>query len=139
MVFYKPIKVIIDAPILAEMIINVVVWHHGLFNSMITNQGLVITSKFWSSPWYFFEIKWRLLTTLHLWADSQTKWQNSIKKAYLWAYINFEEDVWVRLLLMAKFVNNNVKNIRTGHTSFKPNYYGYHLLASYEENVNPCF
>ena len=37
MVHYKPVKVTIDAPGLAEVIINIVVRHHGLLDSIITN------------------------------------------------------------------------------------------------------
>ena len=35
MVYYKPVKVTIDAPSLAEVIIDVMVWHYGLPNSII--------------------------------------------------------------------------------------------------------
>ena len=37
MVYYKPVKIMIDIPSLAEVIINVVIQHHGLSNSIITN------------------------------------------------------------------------------------------------------
>ena len=37
MVYYKPVKVTIDAFGLAEIIINVVVRPYGLFNSILTN------------------------------------------------------------------------------------------------------
>ena len=37
MVHYKPVKVSINAPGLAEVIINVVIRYHGLSNSIITN------------------------------------------------------------------------------------------------------
>ena len=46
-VHYKPVKVTIDAPKLVEMIIDVVVYYHGLPNSIISNWGSVFTSKFW--------------------------------------------------------------------------------------------
>ena len=37
MVYYKPVKIIFDAPGLAKVIIDVVVRHHGLSNSIVTN------------------------------------------------------------------------------------------------------
>ena len=37
MVYYEPVKITIDAPGLAEVIINVVIQHHGLPNSIITD------------------------------------------------------------------------------------------------------
>ena len=65
MVHYEPVKVTIDAPGLAEVIIDVVVWHHGLPNLIVTNKGSLFTSKFWSSLCYFLGIKRRLSTAFH--------------------------------------------------------------------------
>ena len=45
-VHYKPVKVIIDAPGLAEVIINVIMRHYNLLNSIITNQRSLFTLKF---------------------------------------------------------------------------------------------
>ena len=92
MVYYKSIKVTIDTLGLAEVIINVVVRHHGFPDSIITNRGLLFTSKFWSSLCYFFGIKQRLFTAFHLQTYGQTKKQNGTKKAYLRAFINFKQN-----------------------------------------------
>ena len=83
MVHYEPVKVTIDAPGLAEVILNVVVWHHGLPDSIVTNRGSLFTSKFWSSLCYFFGIKRKLSTAFHPQTDGQTKRQNSTIEAYL--------------------------------------------------------
>ena len=53
MVYYKPVKVTINAPGLAEVILDVVVWHHGLPDSIVSDRGSLFTSKFWSSLCYF--------------------------------------------------------------------------------------
>ena len=45
-VHYKPVKITIDAPGQAEVIINVVVRHHGLLDSIVTNRGSLFISKF---------------------------------------------------------------------------------------------
>ena len=37
MVYFEPIKIIINALYLAKVIIDVVVWHYGLLNSIITD------------------------------------------------------------------------------------------------------
>ena len=58
-------------------------------------------------------------------------------QAYLQAFVNFKQNNWARLLLMAKFAYNNTKNASSGHMFFKLNY-GYHLQISYKNNVNPC-
>ena len=46
MVYYEPIKVTIDALDLAEVIINVVVHPYKVLESIVTDQGLLFTSKF---------------------------------------------------------------------------------------------
>ena len=53
MVHYDPVKVIIDAPGLVKVIFNVAVWHYDLPNSIVSDRGLLFTSKFWSSLCYF--------------------------------------------------------------------------------------
>ena len=136
MLHYKPVKVIIDAPGLAEVIIDVVVRHHGLPDSIVTDRGLLFTSKFWSSLCYFLGVKRRLSTAFHPQTDGQTKRQNSTMEAYLRAFVNFEQNDWARLLPMAEFAYNNAKNASTGHTPFELNC-GFHPRMSYEEDVDP--
>ena len=83
MVYYEPVKVTIDALGLVEVIIDVVVRHHGLPDSIISDQGAIFTSKFWSSLCYFLGVKRRLLTAFHPQTDGQTERQNSTMEAYL--------------------------------------------------------
>ena len=45
-VHYKPVKVTINAPELAKVIIDVVIQYHGLPDSIISNQGAIFMSKF---------------------------------------------------------------------------------------------
>lgn len=59
---YKPVKIIIDAPSLSEVIIDVLVRHHGLPNSIVSDYGSDIISQFLVLFCYFFGIK-RLLST----------------------------------------------------------------------------
>ena len=135
MVNYKPVKVIIDALGLAAVIIDVVVRHHGLPDSIVTNQGLLFTSKFWSSLCYFLSIKRRLSTAFHSQTNNQIERQNSTMEAYLWAFVNFEQNNWARLQPMAEFAYNNAKNASTGFTPFELNC-GYHPRVFYEENLD---
>ncbi len=136
MVYYEPVKVTIDAPDLAEVILNVVVQHHALPNSIVSDQSSVFTSKFWLLLCYFLGIKRRLSTAFHSQTDGQTERQNSTMEAYLRAFVNFEQNDWAKLLPMAEFVYNNAKNASTGHTPFELNC-GYHPQVSYEKDVDP--
>ena len=73
MVHYKPIKVTINAPGLAEVIINIVVRHHGLADSIVIDRGLLFTSKFWSLLCYFLGIKQKFSTAFHPQTNGQTE------------------------------------------------------------------
>ena len=136
MVHYKAVKVTIDALELVEVIIDMVVWHHGLPDSIVTNRRSLFISKFWLSLCYFLGVKWKLSTAFHLQTNGQTKRQNSTMEAYLQAFVNFEQNDWARLLPMAEFAYNNAKNASTGHTPFELNC-SFHPRMSYKEDVDP--
>ncbi len=89
MVHYELVKVTIDAPGLAEVIIDVVVQHYGLPDSIVSDRGSVFTSKFWSSLCFFLGIKRRLSTAFYPQTDGQTERQNSTMEAYLQAFVNY--------------------------------------------------
>ena len=135
MVYYKPVKITINTPGPAKIIIDVVVCHHGFPDSIITDRGSLFTSKFWSSLCFFLCIKHRLSTAFHPQTDGQTKRQNSTMEAYLRAFVNFKQNDWARLLPMAKFAYNNATNASTGYTPFKLNC-GYLPCVSFEEDTN---
>ena len=137
MIHYKPVKVTINAPGLAEVIINMVVRHHSLPDSIVTDRGSLFNSKFWLSLCYFFGIKRILSIAFDPQTDGQTKRQNSIMEAYLRAFANFEQNDWARLLPMTEFAYNNAKNVITGHTPFELNC-GYHPRVFYKEDLDSC-
>ncbi len=92
MVQYKPVKVTINTPGLAEVIIDVVVRHHSLLDLIVSDRGSVFTSKFWSSLCFFLGIKKKLSTAFHPQTDGQTERQNRTMKAYLLAFVNYKQD-----------------------------------------------
>ena len=57
MVYDKPVKITIDIPGFAKVIVDVVVHHHGFSDLIVTNQNSLFTLKFWSSLCYFLRIK----------------------------------------------------------------------------------
>ncbi len=52
-VHYEPVKVMIDILGIAKEIINVIMHHHGVPESILTDQGLRFTLIFWTSLCYF--------------------------------------------------------------------------------------
>lgn len=56
MIYYKPVKISIDALSLVEVILDIIVQHHGLSDCIISDKGSVFTLKFWSTLYYVLEI-----------------------------------------------------------------------------------
>ena len=54
---YKPMKITINVPDLAKLIIDIVVRYHGLPCLIIMDQDLSFILKFWFLLYYFFKIK----------------------------------------------------------------------------------
>lgn len=73
MVYYEPIKVIIDISGLVEVIIDIIVRHHGLPNSIMNDWDSIFISKFWFLLYYFLGIKQNFSKLFHLQINSQTK------------------------------------------------------------------
>ena len=57
-------------------------------------------------------------------------------EAYFWAFVNFEQNNWVRLFSIAEFAYNNAKNASIGHILFEFNY-GYYPCISYKKDLDP--
>lgn len=63
MMHYDLVNITINAPGLAEIILDMVVQYHSLPDLIVTDQSSVFTFKFWSSLYYLFGIKQILSTT----------------------------------------------------------------------------
>ena len=70
MVHYKLVKIMIDALSLVKVIIDNIVRHHGLSDSIITDWSLLFTSKFWSLLYYFLRIKQKLSMAFYFQTNS---------------------------------------------------------------------
>ena len=103
MVHYEPVKVTINAADLAAIYIDMVVRHHDLLNSIVSDRGSVFTSKFSSLLCYFLGIKRRLSTVFYYQTDGQTERRNSAIEAYLRVFVNNKQNDWARLLSIAEF------------------------------------
>ena len=137
MIHYKLVKITIDALGLAEVIIDIVVRHHGLTDSIITDWSSLFMSKFWFLLCYFLKIKKKLFMAFHPQTNSQMEGQNSTMKAYARVFVNWKQNDWARFLPMAEFAYNNAKNASIGHTPFELNC-GFYPRVSFEDDVNPC-
>lgn len=64
---------ITNAPELAKVMINIVIYHHSFSNSILINKSSVFTFKFWSLLCYFFRIKRKLSTAFYSQIDKKSK------------------------------------------------------------------
>lgn len=92
MVYYKLIKVTINASRLAKVILDVVVWHHNISDSIVTDRDSFFISKFWLSLYYFLAMKQKLFIIFYLQIDGQTKRQNSTIEDYFLAFVTYEQN-----------------------------------------------
>ena len=92
MIYYNLVKITINALGLAEVIIDMIVSHHGFQNSIITDRGSLFILKFWLLLCYFLGVKWRLFTTFHPQIDGLNERQNNTIEAYFWAFVNFKQN-----------------------------------------------
>ena len=65
MMYYKLVKITINAQRPAEVIINVVLWYHDFPDSIINNRKAIFILKFWFLLCYFLGIKRRLSNTFY--------------------------------------------------------------------------
>lgn len=84
------VQTTIDILEIIEIIIEVIIWYHGFFNSIINDPDSISISKFMFFLYYFLGIKQKLFTAFHPQIDNQIKRQNSMIEAYFQAFINFE-------------------------------------------------
>ena len=135
MTHYAPVTKDLDAEELHQVLDREVFRLHGLPNSIVTDRDSLITSKFWKVLMRYLQIDRRLSTAFHPQTDGQTERQNSTMEQYLRAYINFEQDDWVRWLPKAEFAYNNAYNSSTKMSPFFA-MLGYHPRMSYEHEVD---
>ena len=73
MIYYKPVKITINALSFTKIIINIVIRYYDLLNFIILDQSLLFISKFWFLLCYFLGIKQKLFMAFYTQISSQIK------------------------------------------------------------------
>lgn len=60
---YEPVFTTLEAELLPDLLIEAFIKSHSLSDSIVTDQGSLFTSKFWSSLCHYFNIKRQFSTT----------------------------------------------------------------------------
>ena len=110
---------------LANQFLQQIIRPYGLPSSIVSDRGSLFTSDFWKRVTEALGISRNLSTVFHPQTDEQTERANATLEQYLWAYCNYQQDDWEKLLPITEFCYNNTQKGTTRITPFLANY-GYH-------------
>ncbi len=102
--------------------LRMIVVNHDLSDEIISNRNKLFTSKFWKSLVNQLEIHHKLSTAYHSQTNEQTKRMNQILKQYLRCYINYRQNDWIQLLLIAQLTFNSTTTKVISMSLFFANY-----------------
>ena len=95
------------------------IWREeGYPMSIVSDRGSQFISHFWRRLCKRIGTHPKLSTAWHSETDGQTEIANADLKAYLRAYVNFNQDNWVDQLPIAEFEANSAKSSSTGIEPF---------------------
>lgn len=109
----------IDAPEMAERLIDEIFSKFGTPRSIVSDRGTTFTASYWGTLCYYLTVKRRLSTAFHPQTDGQTERANQTLECYLRCYVNYQQDDWLRLLPSAEFACNDHVNASTGKSPFE--------------------
>ena len=115
---------------LAHLFVHHIWKHHGLPDTIVSDQGTLFISEFWKCVQKILNTTSSLSTPYHLETDGQMEIINGFFEQYMRKYINFTQEDWETWLAMAEFSANNVMSESTGMSPFFANY-GHHPQMSF--------
>src|SRR5258707_8118541 len=125
----------VNAPQVAWLFLTHVFSKHGVPAHITSDRGSEFVSHFFHSLGKLLRMRLHFTSGYHLEGDRQTECANQVLEQYLWGYMNYQQDDWVTLLLMAKFAYNNAMNTTTGVSPFFTNK-GYHPEFTVDPHAN---
>ncbi len=97
MIRYFAVTDKIDAPKLAELLVHKLVLKGARIpDSIVSDRGPQLTSKFWSAFCIHLQIRCQMSSTHHPQTDEQMERQNRTLEQYLRSYVNYRQDDWVK-------------------------------------------
>src|SRR5882724_8479920 len=121
MALFIPTFCDIDAEDLACIFLLQVFSKHWTLTDIVSDWGKHFILQFWQLLCQLLGIKANLSTAYHPETDGQTECINQILEQYLRVYVNYQQDDWVNLLLLAEFAYNNTSHSATMVTPFFAN------------------
>jgi hypothetical protein len=118
LVHYAPTTTSVDAPMLARIMFETVVRHHGVPQFIVSDRDPRFTSHFWTALWRCFGTKLQMSTAFHPQTDGQTERENRTLEESLRAYVSRSQLDWDQHLLAIEIAHNNSLHASTGFTPF---------------------
>lgn len=119
MCLYIPTTETLDAPGLAELLIEHVFAKYGAPKSIVSDRDKLISSSFWGSFCFHLTVRRNMTTAFRPQSDGQTERMNQSLECYLRCFSNFAQDNWVTLLPSAEYAHNSHRNESTKKTPFE--------------------
>jgi transposase InsO family protein len=108
MAHFVPCRESTNAKELANIFIQNIFRLHGLPKSIVSDRGVLFTSKFWKHLLSKLNINCNMSTSHRPQTDGQTEKTNLILEQYLRMFSNYyQQDNWSELLSVAEFSYNN--------------------------------
>jgi len=102
------------------------VWKlQGLPSEIISDMDAQFSGEFWESLCKALGIQRRMSTGYHPRTDGQTERTNQVLEGYLRKFVNYDQDDWYQMVLLAEYAYNNSKTNAYKLTAFFANY-GFH-------------
>ncbi len=90
------------------------VWkHHDLLEFFMSDQDTQFIFNVWKHMCKMLKINVKLLTMYHSEINDQIKRINAVMKHYLWVFINYMQNDWIKWLSEVEFVINNTSSLIT--------------------------
>src|SRR5258708_2908046 len=124
----------INSPELTQLFLTHVFSKHGMLSLVTSDWGSESTSHLFKSLSKLLWLELHFMSGYHLEGDGQTECLSQVLKQYLQAYMNYQQDDWLSLLLLAEFAYNNAMNKMTGVSPFFANK-GYHPSIAAEPDI----
>ena len=134
---FIPFKETYDAEQLSFIILDRLLRHHGLPDSITSDRDKLFTSAYWRTFTAELGIKLKLSTAFHPVTDGQTERANQTLETYLRHYVDDHQNNWVELLPMAQLAINNTIASATGQTPFFAEH-GRHATLKLDKKENPA-
>ena len=112
----------VDGRKLGEMFIKEVFRLHRIPNTIVLDSGPQFASEYWKHVCKRLGMEGKLSTAFHPQTDGQTERINSALEQYIRTFVNYQQDDWIKWLLLVEFAVNNHTSETTKYSGFFGNY-----------------